>query len=278
MRRRSVGFLERDGETWSCFLVTFRDRDLRWHGYFSFRPRAGGPDSEEVRTTDIFLEATEEEIDRKARSLGRPLLGGLLASALHTREREGPGSVRLRGWFRQLLSANSRELAGDWDAPTGEAGEDPAGRGPDTEAPSTESAGTDQLHGAEPRSAEARSPGTRRIDEGGAAASNGEPDPERDEALSRIRSLYESYRLDQVAHFISLVEPEDFREAVDRILDGRSFDFGARDRLQFAMMVVDYIEERLPLPPFEVWAEDYLAHPGTYHLYAHMLHRERELP
>ena len=226
LRRRSVGFLERDGESWACFLVTFRDRDLRWHGYFSFRPSDGEAEEDEIRTADIFLESSEEEIDRKARELGRPLLSGLLASALHTVEQGGETSPRLRRWFREMLSENSREIAGDWGAPPQEAGSDGDG----------------------------------------------------DAELARVRSLYESYRLDQVAHFICLVEPDHFRDAVDRILDGRSFEFGARDRLQFAMMVVEHIEERLPLPPFEVWAEDYLSHPEEYQLYAHTLHREGRLP
>lgn len=227
VRRRSVGFLERDGESWACFLVTFQDRDLRWHGYFSFRPRDGEVPDDAIRTADIFLEASEEEIDRKARELGRPLLNGLLASALHTREQSDGGSPRLRRWFREMLARNSRELAGSWEAP------------------------------------EPRTPAGER---------------EREAELSRLRSLYESYCLDQVAHFICLVRPDEFREAVDRILDGRPFEFGARDRLQFAMIVVEYIEERLPLPPFEVWAEDYLAHPEEYRLYAHTLHREGRLP
>ena len=87
LRRRSVAFLEREGESWACFLVTFLDQDRRWHGYFSFRPKDGELEEDEVRTADIFREASEAEIDHKARGLGRPLLSGLLASALHTRER-----------------------------------------------------------------------------------------------------------------------------------------------------------------------------------------------
>lgn len=229
-RRRSVGFLERDGETWSCFLVTFRDESLTWHGYFSFRPRNGEREEDEVRTANIFLESSREEIDRKARELGRPLLGGLLSSALHTAER----SPRLRRWFREMLSENSRELAGGWEAPSGEAPPEPG------------------ESGEESASDEAR--------------------------LARLRSLYESYRLDQVAHFICLVRPDDFETAVDRILDGRSVDFGARDRLQFAMMIVEHIEDRIPLPPFDVWVRDYLDHPDAYRLYAHTLHREGRLP
>lgn len=219
LRRRSVGFLERDDETWACFLVTYRAGDGRWKGYFSFRPRDGEVGEDEMRTADIFLEDSEAEIDRKARGLGRPLLNGLLSSALHTREREG--SPRLRRWFRDLLQTNSRDLTGAWE-------------------------------------------------------DDGHPAAER--TVAELRSMYQSYRLDQVAHFITLVRPEDFQLAVDRLLDGRTFDFGARDRLQFAMMVVEELERLLPLPPFEVWVEDYLAHPEAYRLYAHTLHREGRLP
>jgi len=219
LRRRSVGFLEHEGESWACFLVTYRDDSGRWKGYFSFRPRDGDAADDEMRTADIFLEHSEGEIDRKARGLGRPLLSGLLSSAIHTRNRETP--PRLRSWFREILQSNSRELTGPWEDDGNSAGE---------------------------------------------------------RTVSELRSMYQSYRLDQVAHFITLVRPEDFHEAVDRILDGQTFDFGARDRLQFAMMVVEEIEKLLPLPPFEIWAKDYLAHPEEYRLYAHTLHREGRLP
>lgn len=221
IRRRSVGFLDHEGESWACFLVTFLDQGRRWHGYFSFRPKDGGLEEDEVRTADIFLEVTESEIDRKARGLGRPLLKGLLASSLHTRDQSKDGSPRLRRWFRQMLAKNSQELAGDWAEEEGEGGQ---------------------------------------LDVG------------------QLRSLYASYRLDQVCHFIALVDPEDFQEAVDRILEGRTFDFGAKDLLQFSMMVVEFIESHLPLPPFETWAEDFLAHRSNYALYAHTLHRAGRLP
>ena len=219
LRSRSVGFLERDGETWSCFLVTFRDEDLRWHGYFSFRPKDGGNGDSEIRTADIFIESSESEIDQKARGLGRPLLSGLLSSALHTFEQSEVASPVLRRHFRQLLAENSRELAGDWES-----------------------------------------------------------DNDGDIDISRLRSLYASYRLDQVCHFIALTDSDHFEMAVDRILEGRRIDFRAKDQLQLSMIVVEYIENRLPIPPFEIWAEDYLSNRQAYHLYAFTLHREGRLP
>ncbi len=219
-RRRSVAFLDHEDETWACFLVTYPGTGShRWHGFFSFRAGSGEGTEDEVRTADIFIEGSEAEIHEKARGLGRPLLNGLLASALHTSRRKSQDSPRLRARFREMLAENARELARDWSKPS----------------PSE-------------------------LDEG------------------ELQSLYASYRLDQVAHLICLVDPKAFEEAVDRILDGKSVDFRTSDRVQFAMMVVEHIEGLLPLPTFEVWARDYLANPDAYRLYAHTLHREGRLP
>jgi hypothetical protein len=220
-RRRSVAFLDSRGDTWACFLVTTPGDGETWHGYFSFRPSHGEAEEDEIRTTDIFIERSEAEIHQKARGLGRPLLAGLLESALHTASiQENGNAPRLRGRFRSLLVANSVEIAGDWSGDV----------------------------------------------------------PTDSRELERLRSLYASYRLDQVAHLICLVDQQDFELAVDTILDGESVDFLAKDRMQYAMMVVDHIEALLPLPDFETWAEDFLAQPETYRLYAHTLHREGRLP
>ena len=221
-RRRSVAFIEKKGESWACFLVTFVTPEGLWHGYFSFRPGHGEAEEDEVRTADIFIEDSEAEIHHKARGLGKPLLSGLLDSALHTRRANGMGGPKLRGRFRALLKENAQEIAGDW-----------------------------AMDGVSP------------------------PGPEE---LERLRSLYTSYRLDQVSHFICLVDPADFESTVDEILAGESIDFRSKDRVQFAMMVVDHIERMLPLPDFETWAQDFLAHREAYRLYTHTLHREGRLP
>lgn len=102
--------------------------------------------------------------------------------------------------------------------------------------------------------------------------------PPNEIELDRLRSMYSSYRLDQVSHFISLITPDNFEGTVDEILAGESIDFLSKDRVQFAMMVVDHIERLLPLPDFQSWARDFLAHPEAYRLYTHTLHREGRLP
>lgn len=217
-RRRSFCFLERKGERWTVFLITRPGEDGQWRGQFSFRPADDDPEVGEVQTADLFVEATEAEVDARARGLGRPLVMALLDSALHIEERRRGFSPDVRRWFRALLAEHSAEVKPD----IGESGEDLS--------------------------------------------------------IAHLRSLYDSYRLDQVAHLIALTRPGDFRALVDRLLDGRAIDFRSRDRLQLAMMVVQEIERYLPLPPFEVWSEDYLDSRDAYHRYSHVLHREGRLP
>ncbi|MGQ0562432.1 MAG: hypothetical protein ACT443_11220 [Gemmatimonadota bacterium] len=100
-------------------------------------------------------------------------------------------------------------------------------------------------------------------------------DPAR--SMQRLKQLSDSYRADQVSHLIALIEPDAFRHVVEKLLAGREIDFRARDRFQFAMIVVQELERRLPLPPFEAWAEDFLAHRDQYDLYTERLH-QGELP
>lgn len=95
-------------------------------------------------------------------------------------------------------------------------------------------------------------------------------DPAR--SMQRLKSLYDSYRTDQVSHLIALIEPEAFKHVVEKLLDGREIDFRARDRFQLAMVVVQELERKLPLPPFELWAEDYLAHRDEHERYTAALH------
>jgi hypothetical protein len=216
-RCRSFCFLNRGPDRWTAFLITYLRADGQWRGYFNFRTAVDDSGTREVRTADLFVEGTEEEVDQRARGLGRPLVMALLESALHAEEQRRGFSPDLQRWFRELLDRQNGAVAAWAD------GEIAADEGPPT--------------------------------------------------LSRLRSLYESYRLDQVTHLITLLSAADFRELVEILLDGRRIDYRSNDRLQLAMSVVQDLERRLPLPPFERWVEDYLAHPAEYHRYSHWLHR-----
>jgi len=209
--------MERGDGRWTVFLITYLLPDGCWRGYFSFRSAADEPGSE-VRTADLFVEGSEQDVDARARGLGKPLLMALLDSALAAHERRTGYPPAFHGWFRELLVRHAAERAPD------------------------------------------------------IAPSDVSP------SLQELRSLYESYRLDQVTHLIALLQPDTFEEMVEILLEGRRIDFRARDRFQLAMSVVQELEHRLPLPPFETWVEDYLANPAEYQRYTHALHREDTLP
>lgn len=217
LRCRSFCFLERAGERWTAFLITYPRPDGQWRGYFTFRSAVMTAGPSEIRTADLFLERDEGSVDQRARGLGKPLLLALLDSALSTHERRKGASPELYRWFRQELKRSATQREGAWQA---------------REAPT----------------------------------------------LEQLRSLYDSYRLDQVAHLIALLHPEDFREVVEVLLAGRRIDFRESDRFQMAMSVVQELERRMPLPPFEQWVTDYLSHPEQYRRYAVELHRGEELP
>lgn len=217
VRCRSFCFLERGGERWMVFLVTYPDESGCWRGHFTFRASSSSPEQGELRTAVLFVEEDESLVDLRARGLGRPLLLALLDSVLETHERRSQRAADARGWFQQQLKRSAR-------------------RGPALVADTPDLS-----------------------------------DP-------ALHSLYDSYRLDQISHLIALIEPEAFRALVERILDGRTIDFRARDRFQLAMIVVQELERRLVLPPFEVWVEDFLANRAEYQVYTHMLHQGEELP
>ena len=74
------------------------------------------------------------------------------------------------------------------------------------------------------------------------------------------------------------MEPEALEQLVDELLRGQRFEFGAKDRLQFAMIVVQRLEALLPLPPLEVFLDDYRRHSLEYDRYRHDLYTADELP
>ena len=214
-RTRSVGFLDHGTTRWACYLVTYRASATNWRGYLAFRAeRSDG--IRVVRTAEIFLESNEAEIDRKARNMGRPLLTGLLSSALEVEEsnrQKALSGSEVRGWVHEAL----RERACD--------------------VPATSA-----------------------------------------EDVARIRSRYESYRIDQLTHLVALMEQSALEALVGELLEGASFQFGARDRLQFAMLVVQRLEALLPLPPLEVFLEDCTQNPVAHERYHHDLYAGGELP
>src|SRR5688572_27059554 len=112
-RCRSFCFLEHEGERWTAFLVTYSGQDGYWRGHFMFRSGLMAPDTGEIRTADLFVETSEEAVDARARSLGRPLLESLLQSAVHTHQQRRGVTNSYAKWFRDLLSRSAQQHAED---------------------------------------------------------------------------------------------------------------------------------------------------------------------
>ncbi len=102
------------------------------------------------------------------------------------------------------------------------------------------------------------------------------PAPVQDRSAGRAR--YETYRIDQLTHLVTLMDAASLEDLVMEVLDGERFEFGARDRLQFALLVVQRLEALLPLPPLQVFLEDLAAHPAEHERYRHQLYQGDPLP
>ena len=109
------------------------------------------------------------------------------------------------------------------------------------------------------------------------ASDNGVPEGGAVSEVSGQRSRYETYRIAQMAHLVALMGQEALDQLVEEVLQGERFEFGAKDRLQFAMMVVQRLEALLPLPPLEVFLADYARRPLEYDTYHHDLYAGGEL-
>ena len=212
-RERSLGFLEWEDESWSCFLVSFIGNDQNWHGRIKFRLSRNTRSRQltSVETANIFIEDSESEIDTKARGLGRPLLRSLLSSAIHKKQAAEERTTGLKRWFERNLNKEFENISN--------------------------TAGEYLKNAADPDS-------------------------------FQLQSLYSSYKVDQLCHFISLMDPKAFEKTVDHILKGQKIDFKSDDQFQLSLIVLEYIETRIPIPPYSIWKEDFLSNREEYIRYS----------
>ena len=275
---RSVGFLESDGTRWACYLVTYQSSARRWCGYLTFRDESDPPTT--LRTTDVFIETDERSIEGKARQLGKPLLIGLLASAQSLAEKER----------RAADDRASRRASGNDEASGQASGNDQAARRAENDEAARRTTGIDgnptngparpegagkwmrdqvrQALGVRRHRGASPHPAQRELGLQEPAAA-----PDTPESEASDRSAYETYCLDQITHLVGLIPEPLFGSVVERLLDGETFSFGAKDRLQFSLIAVQRLEGLLRLPPFEVWRADRRAHPIAHERYHHDLHR-----
>ncbi len=99
---------------------------------------------------------------------------------------------------------------------------------------------------------------------GGTAVGAGKKGSE--EPLNVLRAKYHDYCSAQVADLLVYMSPDEIYLLAHRAVR----EEGGKGDISYAEMVrvaTDWIGRRVALPPFEVWVEDYKAHPAQYEEY-----------
>ena len=89
---------------------------------------------------------------------------------------------------------------------------------------------------------------------------------ESEEPLHVLRAKYHDYCSAQVADLLVYMSPDEIY-----LLAHRAYrEGGGKGDISYVEMVrvaTDWLSRRIALPPFEVWLEDYRAHPDRYEEY-----------
>jgi hypothetical protein len=87
-----------------------------------------------------------------------------------------------------------------------------------------------------------------------------------DEPLHVLRAKYHDYCSAQVADLLVYMSPDEIYLLAHRALreEGGTGDISYAEMVRVA---TDWLARRITLPPFEVWVEDYGAHPERYEEY-----------
>jgi hypothetical protein len=87
-----------------------------------------------------------------------------------------------------------------------------------------------------------------------------------DEPLDVLRAKYHDYCSAQVADLLVFMSPDEIY-----LLAHRAYrEEGKTGEISYAEMVrvvTEWLSRRIALPPFEIWVEDYRAHPHRYEEY-----------
>ncbi len=87
-----------------------------------------------------------------------------------------------------------------------------------------------------------------------------------DESIDVLRSKYLDYCSSQLAELLLYLSPDDIYVLAQRA----QAEKGGTGELTYGAMVriaTEWLASRIPLPPFDVWLDDYRAHPGLYEEY-----------
>ena len=81
-----------------------------------------------------------------------------------------------------------------------------------------------------------------------------------------LRAKYLDYCSAQVADVLLFLSPDEIYLLAQRAAQERG-DPGEVSYMRMVQVATEWLSEKMALPPFEVWVQDYLAHPDRYEEY-----------
>jgi hypothetical protein len=87
-----------------------------------------------------------------------------------------------------------------------------------------------------------------------------------DEPRQVLRAKYHDYCSAQIADLLVLMSPDEIYLHAHRAYREQGGE-GDISYIEMVRVATDWLGRRIPLPPFEVWLEDYRAHPDKYEEY-----------
>ena len=81
-----------------------------------------------------------------------------------------------------------------------------------------------------------------------------------------LRAKYLDYCSAQVADLLLFLSPDEIYLLAQRTAQERG-DLGEVSYMRMVQVATGWLSEKIALPPFEVWVQDYLAHPERYEEY-----------
>ena len=91
-------------------------------------------------------------------------------------------------------------------------------------------------------------------------------DGKADESDDVLRAKYHDYCSAQLADLLLYLTPDDIYLLAQKATRDRG-DLGELSYARTVAIATEWLARRVALPPFEVWVEDYRAHPERYEEY-----------
>ena len=99
------------------------------------------------------------------------------------------------------------------------------------------------------------------------AADSATPEKDAPEDEEVLRAKYLDYCSAQVADLLLFLSPDEIYLLAQRAAAESAADPGEVSYMRMVQVATEWLARKVTLPPFEVWMEDYLAHPDRYDEY-----------